>query len=41
MGVQNMQDRVQLLDGQFSIHSNKELGTKIFIKLPLNNNPLH
>jgi len=36
-GIMGMRERVSLLSGEFSIHSQKGKGTKVFIKVPLRN----
>jgi PAS domain S-box-containing protein len=39
LGIRSMQERVNLLNGQMTIHSQPLKGTKIFIKIPLPETP--
>ncbi len=36
MGLQGMRERVQLLGGDFHLHSRKGAGTKLYVRLPMN-----
>ncbi len=36
MGLQGMRERVQLLGGDFHVHSRKGAGTKLYVRIPMN-----